>query len=56
MFASEMAKYQIQDRVREADAFRAAGATRAARAGQRQGKVRKVLAAAATGLLWPIKR
>lgn len=55
MYASEMAKYQIQDRVREADAFRTSKSARASKVAERHGRTRKVVRATVAALLWPIK-
>lgn len=55
MLTGEMAKYQIQDRVREAEAYRAAKSTNAGRAAERQSRVRKIASSALSAVLWPIK-
>ncbi len=55
MFTEEMARYRIEDRVREADAYRAARSTRTARTTARQGRVRRIAGAVASALLWPVK-
>jgi hypothetical protein len=52
---SDLGRFQQADRLREANAFRRAGETSAARAAERRGTVRKVLGAAVSMLLWPIK-
>ena len=55
MLTGEMAKYQIQDRVREAEAYRAARSTNAGRAAERQSRIRKIASSALAAVLWPVK-
>ena len=55
MFTGEMAKYQIQDRIREAEAYRAARSTNAGRAAARQSRIRKIASSALAAVLWPVK-
>jgi hypothetical protein len=55
MLSSEMAKFQIQDRVREAESFRTAATTRGAREAERRSRSRKVAHGALAALLWPVK-
>jgi hypothetical protein len=52
---NDLGKFRQADLRREADAFRKAGETRAARAADHRAAARTVLRAAATLLLWPIK-
>jgi hypothetical protein len=55
MLTGEMAKYRIDDRVREAQADRMARSTRAGRAGEARSGVRRVVVAVAAAILWPIR-
>ncbi len=55
MLTGEMAKYRIEDRVREAQADRLGRSTRAGRAGEARSGVRRVVTAVATAILWPIR-
>jgi hypothetical protein len=55
MLSGEMARYQIADRVREAEAARLAKATRRARTADERGFVRRVGRAALAAALWPGK-
>jgi hypothetical protein len=55
MYGSEMAKMRIDDMVRDADAYRRSRGTRAVRAGETRGKLRRVARSVATVLLWPIR-
>ena len=52
---NDLGKYRQADLRREADAFRKSGETRAARSVEHRATARKVMSAAATMLLWPIK-
>jgi len=55
MLTGEMAKYRIDDRVREAQAERLVRSTRAGKAGEARSGVRRVVTAVATAILWPIR-
>lgn len=55
MLSGEMARYQIADRVREAEADRMARSTRRAKALQSRSFTRKIGRAALAAALWPIK-
>jgi hypothetical protein len=55
MYGMEMARERIQDRIREADAYRLSRRARSARAAENRGRARRVAHAALTGLLWPIR-
>lgn len=55
MLSGEMARYQIADRVREAEADRVARSTRRARAADQKGFTRRSGRAALVAALWPIK-
>jgi hypothetical protein len=55
MLTGEMAKFRIDDRVREAQAARLALSTRAGRAGEARSGVRRVVVAVAAAILWPIR-
>lgn len=55
MLSGEMARYQIADRVREAEAGRIAKTTRRARAADERGVARRVGRAALAAALWPVK-
>jgi hypothetical protein len=52
---SDLGRFRQADRVREAEAYRRAGQTAAARAAERRATVRTVLSAAVSLLLWPIR-
>ena len=55
MLSGDMARYQIADRVREAEAARIARTTRRARTADERGIARKVGRAALAAALWPVK-
>ena len=55
MLTGEMAKYRIDDRVREAEAFRASKVTRAGRRDNGRSRARRVSWHALTAMLWPVK-
>jgi hypothetical protein len=55
MHSGDLARERIQDMVRQAEAFRRSRDTRAARAAERHGTVRRVATAAVSALLWPVK-
>lgn len=55
MLTGEMAKYRIDDRVREAQASRLARSTRAGRAGEARHGVRRVASVVAAAILWPVR-
>lgn len=52
---SDLAKAHMQDRMREAEAYRRAKATRAAQSDGHRVTARRVVRTALTSLLWPIK-
>lgn len=55
MLSGDMARYQIADRIREAEAGRIAKTTRRARSADERGVARRVGRAALAAALWPIK-
>jgi hypothetical protein len=55
MLSSEIAKFQIQDRVREAESFRQSRTTRSAREARQRSRTRTVMKGALASLLWPVK-
>lgn len=55
MLSGEMARYQIADRVREAEGARMAKTTRRARISDERGAARRVGRAALAAALWPVK-
>ena len=55
MLSGEMAKFQIADRVREADAERLARQTRRSRAADERSMTRRVSRAAIAVVLWPVR-
>lgn len=55
MYQREVAKYRIDDLVREAHAYRLTRETRMARAAERRARNRRVASAVASALTWPIK-
>jgi hypothetical protein len=55
MLNGEMAKYQIADRIREADAERRARLTRRSRSADERGYVRRVGRAAIAAVVWPVR-
>ena len=52
---SDMARYQMADRMRQAEAYRLAKEARAGQRSQTRGSVRRVAASALSLLLWPVK-
>lgn len=55
MLSGDMARYQIADRVREAEAARIAKGTRRARTADERGITRRIGRAALSAALWPVK-
>jgi hypothetical protein len=55
MLSGEMARYQIGDRVREAEADRLARSTRRSRAADSRSVTRRIGRAALAAATWPIK-
>jgi hypothetical protein len=55
MLSGEMARYQIADRVREAEAARMARSTRKVKAMESRGITRRIGRAALAAATWPIK-
>jgi hypothetical protein len=55
MLSGDMARYQIADRVREAEAARVAKTTRRARSADERGVARRVGRAALAAALWPVR-
>jgi hypothetical protein len=51
----DLTRARMQDRMREADAYRVTKETRAAQAGAHKMVARRVVKTALTTLLWPIK-
>jgi hypothetical protein len=56
MLSGDMARYQIADRVREAEAARTARSTRRGHAEAAQGGLRRVARTAVALVLWPTRR
>ncbi len=56
MLSGEMARLQITDRAREAEAFRATRATRGARRAGARTATRRILQTAAAAATWPFRR
>lgn len=56
MLSGEMARSQITDRVRDADAFRTARASRGARKASSRSAARRIVQTAAAMVTWPFKR
>jgi hypothetical protein len=52
---SDLGRFRQADLMREAEGYRRASQTAAARAAERRATARKVLSTASTLLLWPIK-
>ena len=58
MFAGEMTKYRMQDRMREAEAYRTyrvAKAARASRAASGRSRSRRVGSGMLAALIWPVR-
>jgi hypothetical protein len=55
MLTAEMAKYRIDDRVRETQADRLARSTRAGRTADARSGTRRVVSTIAAALMWPIR-
>lgn len=55
MLSGEMARYQISDRVRQAEADRLARSTRRSRTAHSRGVTRRIGRAALAAATWPIK-
>ncbi|HEY3213557.1 MAG TPA: hypothetical protein VGL16_10200 [Actinomycetota bacterium] len=55
MLSGEMARYQIGDRVREAEAERLARSTRRSKAAESRSVTRRIGRAALAAATWPIK-
>jgi hypothetical protein len=55
MLSGEMARYQIGDRVREAEAHRLARSTRRSKAAESRSVTRRIGRAALAAATWPIK-
>jgi hypothetical protein len=55
MLSGEMARYQISDRVREAEADRRARSTRRSKAIESRGVARRIGRATLAAATWPIK-
>jgi hypothetical protein len=55
MLSGEMARHQIGDRVREAEAERLARSTRRSKAAESRSVTRRIGRAALAGATWPIK-
>ena len=55
MFSGEMARYQIADRHREAEADRRARSTRRSKAADARGLTRRIGRAAIAAAVWPVK-
>lgn len=55
MQPSAMAKYRIDDLIREADAERATRRVRAVQAAERRARFRRITTAGVSLLLWPVR-
>ena len=55
MLSSETARFQIEDRLREAESYRRSRATRAGRVAERRSRTRTVAHGALAALLWPVR-
>jgi hypothetical protein len=55
MLSSEMAKFQIEDRVRRANSDRTARATRSVREAEGRSRTRIAMRATLAALLWPVR-
>ena len=55
MYTGDVAKYRIDDLVRDAEAFRHSKASRASRSAERRARARRVANVVTSALLWPIK-
>jgi hypothetical protein len=55
MYQAEVARTRIDDLVRAAEAHRRGKETRAARARETNGRVRRMAAAIASVVIWPVK-
>jgi hypothetical protein len=55
MLTGEMARYQIQDRVRDAEAYRLSAATRIGRTARQRNRAGQVARAVGAVLLWPVR-
>jgi hypothetical protein len=55
MYGGDMARQHMNDRMREAQAYRLTKETRAAQSAERRATVRRVVSTALGMLLWPVK-
>jgi hypothetical protein len=55
MISGDMAKFQINDRIREAEADRVARQTRRSRMADERGLARRVGRAAIAAVVWPVR-
>lgn len=55
MLSGEMAKYEIADRIRDADADRRARLTRRSRIADDRGLTRRIGRAAIAAVVWPVR-
>jgi hypothetical protein len=55
MLNGEMARYQIADRIREAEADRRSRSTRRSRVADERGFTRRVTRAAIAAVVWPVR-
>jgi hypothetical protein len=56
MFSTQdLARYRMDDRLREAEAYRRSKASLAGRTAEHRDRFRRIGTAAATMLLWPVK-
>jgi hypothetical protein len=55
MYTGDLAKYQMADRMREAQAYRVARDLHESLGGNRPGRVRRIAHGALVAILWPIK-
>ena len=55
MYTEDLARYRIDDMVREAEAFRKTRDSRAGRAAERRTRARRMATVLASVVLWPIR-
>lgn len=55
MLSGDMAKYQIADRIREAESERRSRSTRRSKMADEHGVTRRVTRAAIAAVVWPVK-
>jgi hypothetical protein len=55
MYGREVAMYRIDDMVRDADRYRLSRTSRASRAAERRGRLRRIAATAISIIAWPLR-